>query len=285
MNTALDLDFGVEYKVTVLNQKTRAIVHESDWGHNLILNNTGELCSKGFASSPVPRLGSDGSTVQATDTGVKAPFSDLLMLSTIHNPAGTKYVQLAPNKATITWIYAYTLINQSSQPKTVREIGIDGFSRALLKDSKGSLPTVELAPYDIIVIDLRYVLNMNLAKQQGTVVDPSGATVVSFDIDYTITPPADIATASWWKLFAPQKVLTFKSNGGSTYAPTNKTLVTTFGSREVLHKYALMTSTGFVWTSLVYTFLSNAPIIEAKFSKPITVPANQIFELTINPKW
>lgn len=284
MLNEIGLQFGLEYRIEVRDRESGLLKSSTDWGHNLILNNTGPLFSTGFAESPVPVLGSNGAAVAVTQTGPLTPLPDMRATTTTHDPANTTWVQANPNQAVITWTYDYEYINLTGGTVTLREIGIPNFSRALLKAVDGTNAAVPVTTYDIVSVSLRYILSVNLAKQTMKIVDLGDNEIDSFDVDYELSPPADIKTAKWWKLFAPQSSLTLVTDTGDKVI-TDYVLETSTTSRGIVYKHTILADDEFVWNGVKYGFASNAPLIHAKWSKAVAVPATQKFEMIINPKW
>lgn len=284
MDHQANISLGLEYKVTVKDPITGSVKHETAWSHNLILDNTGDIFQKGFTSVPSPLLGSDGRAVAANQPGVLAPIEQLRSVSAAFDPATTQWEQLAANIGRGTWVYDFDFINLSASTVTVREIGLPGLSRALLKGNDGNPASIPIAQYDQLTVGLRFVLSVNHPNQTVNIVDLGGGIVDTFTVSYVLKPPANIKDAVWWKLFNFEGPLTILTAGADVVI-SDYGLETKVNSRDINYRLSLTAEDSYEWRGLRYRFACNVPIVEAIFSKSITVPASQKFELVINPKW
>ncbi len=280
-----NVSLGLEYKVTVLDRESRSKKSETQWTHNLILNNTGERFSKGFESSPVPVIGSSGIVPNVAQTGVVSPIPELRVLTTSYDPANTKWgVYAEGSLADVIWSYSYEYINMSNDTKIIREIGIPGFSRSLLDNAQGALSNIPVGPYDIVVVDLKYHHTFQHVSHPLQIVDINGDVLEDLTVSYKFVQPADLTKAVWWKLFSPTNSITLLSSKGDIVV-TDFIRTTEITSRGIVYKYQLLSDEEIQWLGVKYSFQSVAPIVEARFSRPIVLPSAQKYELTINPKW
>lgn len=284
MHHQSSLSLGVEYRVSVRDPNTQCIKYETPWCHNLILDNSGALFNTGFTSTPVPILGSNGTAVAASQKGVLTPLAEMRNVSIAHDPNANSWEQIAPNVASAAWRYEFEYINVSNTTVTLREIGLDGFSRALLIDNEGKPANIPIAQYDQLTVGMRFIMSFNHQNQTVNITDIGGGVIDTFTVSYKVSPPLNLADGVWWKLFALTDPIILVTDAGPVNVP-NYGLTTTVNSRNINYRLSITAEDAYNWTGLKYYFASKTPIVEAVFSKPISVPASQKFELVLNPKW
>lgn len=278
------ISLGIEYRVTVRDPNTKEVKFETPWCHNLILDNTGSIFRRGFTNPPAPVLGSNGAAVAASQPGVLSPLKDVRAISTTHDPNSNEWEQIAPNIANAIWHYNFEYLNVSTTTATLREIGLDGFSRALLIDNDGKPANIPVAQYDQLSVGLRFVMSTNLQNQTVNITDVGGGVVDTFNVSYVVSPPANLADGTWWKLFDFTGPLTLVTDSGELLV-SDYGLVTKVNSRDINYRMTIIAEDSYGWTGLKYSFACKTPNVEAVFSKTINVPASQKFELVLNPKW
>lgn len=284
MDHQLQTSFGVEYQVTVIDPNTKEVKFKTPWCHNLIVNNTGSIFRRGFSSPPAPILGSNGSAVAATQPGVLSPLESLRSISVMFDPLTTEWNQVSDSQGAGVWYYDFDYINVSTSEVVLREIGLPGFSRALLLDNNSQPANIPIAQYDQLSVGLKFTMSFNQPSQTVKIVDPKGGLIDTFDVRYKITPPAILTDAIWWKLFNLEDPITLVHDSGETQI-VDYGLSTKVNSRDIQYRLSLMAEDSYGWTGLKYSYACKIPQVEAIFSKTINVPASQKFEIVLNPKW
>lgn len=198
----VDAKLGARFRARHIDQNNN-LVEQGDWNDNLILNVAINYMRDGFATEPVPTVGSSIIDASPDQEGVQVPITGMVVTKT-KSVQAAKFTRTNDFAAYVTWITEYTFKNTTASSVNVSEIGINNFNRAVFKDDQG-IPrswTVSANENLIVEMEMRISFSSPALPTVITTVDQDGATIDTINCKTTVANQFDTGTPQWWKLLA-----------------------------------------------------------------------------------
>lgn len=151
---------GGQYRLRVYSPGSKDPVRVVDWFNNMILNSAKNTILDGFPENENKRIevGISDYPVTSDQVGVINPLQTIFMSEVVDYSDSLSLQLTNPEDMHIRVTGSSTFTLQLKEAGTINELGIYGFSRALVLDKHSGLGGVSVAVDDIVEIDYRFTL-------------------------------------------------------------------------------------------------------------------------------
>ena len=178
----MSVKLGMTYQIKVNDVETPLLLNALVYGSETYIRN-------GFLTEPKPSIGKSAAEIGLTDGGVLLPV-DFLSVVKIGNTVLSKSVQgkqhIAKWSSVFEYRYAGALVK-------ISEIGIDGFSRALITDVHGKIFPITVKNGDYLRVEVAFTLTVT----DNSLITNLNGVPLGYSLTYSFNQLTDTA---WWSL-------------------------------------------------------------------------------------